>query len=283
MGRFVLSAFSDEYSSALDGQIEALKKFNIGFIELRHADGLNVADFTDGYVDILADKLSAAGIKVSSIGSPIGKIPVDGDLEAHFDKAEKVFRTAKRLGSKYVRIFSFYPPSADSALNRREATLSALSRLLDLADVYDVTLCHENEANIYGESIDACFELLEHFGGRLKCVLDMGNFVLDGCDPMRAYDVLKNYIAYFHIKDALYKGAVVPAGKGEAKIKEVLERYASDFDSDVFITLEPHLQTFDGLNALVGKSFDNPYKYASAELAFSDAVDKLRKLLEGML
>ena len=46
-----------------------------------------------------------------------------------------------------------------------------------------------------------------------------------------------------------------------------------------FIALEPHLQTFSGLHALVGKSFDNPYKYETQELAFTDAVAHLKALL----
>ena len=107
----------------------------------------------------------------------------------------------------------------------------------------------------------------------------MGNFVLDGYNPMDAYNLLYDYIEYFHIKDSLYAGAIVPAGKGEAQIKDILDRYKKESNKDTFITLEPHLQTFSGLNALVGKSFDNPYKYENQQVAFTDAVNKLRGLL----
>ena len=107
----------------------------------------------------------------------------------------------------------------------------------------------------------------------------MGNFVLDGYDPQKAYALLKDYVEYFHIKDSLYAGAIVPAGKGEAKIKEILGEYDASDKKPTFITLEPHLQTFAGLNALVGKSFDNPYKYPDQQTAFSDAVKCLKELL----
>ena len=107
----------------------------------------------------------------------------------------------------------------------------------------------------------------------------MGNFVLDGYEPISAYILLLEHIGYFHIKDALYAGAIVPAGKGEAKIKEILDDYKLNGGKDTFITLEPHLQTFSGLNALVGKSFDNPYKYDDQKAAFTDAVEKLKSLL----
>ena len=122
-------------------------------------------------------------------------------------------------------------------------------------------------------------EILEYFGGELKAVFDMGNFVLDGYDPINAYELLKNHIEYLHIKDALYAGAIVPAGRGEAKIKEILNDYKKNGKKDTFITLEPHLQTFGGLNALVGKTFENPYKYNDQKEAFTDAVLKLKELL----
>ena len=94
-----------------------------------------------------------------------------------------------------------------------------------------------------------------------------------------AYGLLQKYIAYFHIKDALSRGAIVPPGKGEAKIKEILDAHRRFSDEDFFTALEPHLQTFSGLNALIGREFDNPYKYADAKGAFTDAVKKFREII----
>ena len=108
----------------------------------------------------------------------------------------------------------------------------------------------------------------------------MGNFVLDGYKPFPdAYRLLKKHIEYFHIKDALYAGAVVPVGKGQAEIKEILRDFRSG-GREAFVTLEPHLQTFAGLNALVGKSFENPYKYETPQAAFDDDVEKFYKILK---
>ena len=152
--------------------------------------------------------------------------------------------------------------------------------MVKLASKYGVTLCHENEAKIYGESPKACREILDYFGGEMKCVFDMGNFVLEGVDPYpAAYELLKKDIAYFHIKDALAAGAIVPPGKGEAKIREILAAHREYAKEDFFVSLEPHLQLFSGLNALVGRSFENPYQYADAKSAFADAVTKLKELI----
>lgn len=278
MEKFRLSAFADEYSDSFEEQCSALKAFGYNYIEIRGVDGKNVSTLTDEEVARVKSILDKYGLGVSSIGSPIGKIKLGGDLNSHFALAERVFKTAKALGANNVRIFSFYLPDGKTREDCKDIVISALSRLLDLADSYGVTLCHENEALIYGESPDCCLELLNYFSGRLKCVFDMGNFVLDGYNPYEAYKKLYDYIEYFHIKDALYAGAIVPAGKGEAQIKEILSDYKSK-NEGYFITLEPHLQTFSGLNALVGKSFDNPYKYENQKLAFEDAVKHLEVLL----
>ena len=97
---------------------------------------------------------------------------------------------------------------------------------------------------------------------------------------MEAYETLKDHISYFHIKDALSQGAIVPAGKGEAKIKKILTAHRAYAKDDFFVSLEPHLQTFSGLNALVGRGFENPYQYPDARTAFEDALKKFKELMQ---
>lgn len=276
MNKLILSAFADEYADGLKEQSEALNKFGIEYIELRGVNGKNVSTLTESEVKETKKTLDDYGIKVSSIGSPLGKIDINGDLNGHLETAKRVYETANILSAKNVRIFSFYSKETPFDKSR---IYDGLEKLVGLSDGTGLTLCHENEALIYGESPEKCLEIAEYFGGRMKCVFDMGNFVLDGYEPMAAYKLLLEHIEYFHIKDALYAGAIVPAGKGEAKIKEILDDYRENGRKDAFITLEPHLQTFSGLNALVGKSFDNPYKYENQKAAFTDAVEKLKGLL----
>lgn len=280
MAKILLSAFADEYSNNFDKQIEYLSQNDINYTELRFLDGKNIADIDDNEAKVVAKKLSDANIGVSAIGSPLGKINIADDFAAHMDKAKRVFETANIVGAKNIRMFSFYLPEGANREECRDAVLDRLDKMATLAKEYDVTLCHENEAKIYGESPEQCLDILSHFGGRIKCVFDMGNFVLDNYKPFPdAYNMLKDYIEYFHIKDALYAGAIVPPGCGEACIPEIFEAVKKDFDRDVFVTLEPHLQTFDGLNQLVGKTFDNPYKFETGEAAFEEAVKKIKEIL----
>lgn len=279
MRNLMISAFADEYDACFEEQLKALKQFEIDNIEIRHLNGKNVSVLSADEIRAAKKALDDYGIKVSAIGSPLGKIKLGEGLEEHLKVARRVFEYANILEAKYVRMFSFYAPDGKDITDMRGEVLAALERLVSLAREYGVVLCHENEAKIYGDTPSRCLDILEHFNGELKCVFDMGNFVLEGVEPYEAYQKMKDHVAYFHIKDALYEGAIVPAGKGEAKIKEILDAHRRYAKEDFFVSLEPHLQTFSGLNALVGRSFKNPYQYEDAKTAFCDAVKKFKELI----
>ena len=280
MANWIISAFADEYGNSLDEQIKALHRFEIDHIELRFLDGRNVADLTAAESVAVKSKLDGNGIRVSAIGSPLGKINLADDFSSHLEKAARVFENANIFNAKNIRMFSFYLHSGKSRRECRGEVIDKLGQLIELAQRHGVQLCHENEAEIYGEDPEHCLDLMQVFNGRLRCVFDMGNFVLDGCKPWPdGYEMLKNYIEYFHIKDSLPEGAIVPAGCGKAHIREILHTYMNEFKRDVLISLEPHLQTFDGLNKLVGKTFENPYQFATAQEAFAEAVRCTREIL----
>jgi len=274
MGELILSAFMDEYAVSFDEQLAGTTRLGLSRIELRGADGTNISQMTLPQVKGYAQKLKDRGVGVSAIGSPLGKIPVDANLREHLETAKRIFEFARILGTRNIRMFSFYTPNGEC----REQVFDCLGQLVDTAAAFDVVLCHENEAGIYGDTPQRCKELLEEFPA-MEAVFDMGNFVLEQVDPWEAYVLLKPHIRYFHIKDALAAGAVVPPGKGEAQIKRILQDYLATRDR-VPVSLEPHLQTFDGLNALVGRSFDNPWKYPDPQTAFADAMEKFKEMMD---
>lgn len=279
MANIILSAFADEYADSFEEQLAGLCRLGISHIEIRHVNKKNISKLTKEEVLEVKELLDRYGIKVSAIGSPLGKIKLDGDIDGHIETAKRVFEYANILGAKFVRMFSFYAPAGKDVTDMKDEVFSALSRMLDAAREYGVILCHENEAKIYGDIPARCRELLDTFPD-LMCVFDMGNYVLEGVDPYpEAYRLLKDRIAYFHIKDALAAGAIVPPGCGEAKIAQILAEHKEYADSDFFVSLEPHLELFSGLNALVGRAFENPYKYPDAKTAFADAAEKLKKMI----
>ena len=104
-----LCAFSDEADSSLDGQIAALKRNNIPYMEMRTVDGKNVTTLTIEEAKAIKEKLDANGIKVWSIGSPIGKVDINTDLHdlrneslKNFDN--KGFPTKKEEAWKYTSL-----------------------------------------------------------------------------------------------------------------------------------------------------------------------------------
>lgn len=280
MSKIIISAFADEYDRDPRQQAEFLKSRGVPHIEPRFIGGKNIADLAENEAKEFAALLADHGVSAFAIGSPIGKINLADDFDAHLELAKNCFNNANILGAKNIRSFSFYLRDGQSRDDARAEVIDKLGRLIDLADAHGLTLCHENEAKIYGESPERCLDILKAFGGKLRCVFDMGNFVLDGHPPFPgAYELLRDYINYFHIKDSMSVGAIVPPGCGEANIKEILAAHKAYTGADIVVTLEPHLETFDGLNKLVGKTFENPYKFKTPKIAFSTALDKLEAII----
>ncbi len=279
MAKMILSAFADEYSENFEKQLSFLNSQDIGYLEIRGVNGKNVSVLTESEVKECKKALDNHRIKICSMGSPLGKIKISDDMDAHLETAKNVFEAANIFGTKYCRMFSFYLPEGEAPEKYKNEVLERLERLISLAESYGIILCHENEGRIYGETPERCRELIDAFGGRLKCVFDMGNFVLNGCKPYPdGYELLCDSIEYFHIKDSFAAGAIVPPGCGEAHIKEIINEHLKKSDKDFFVSIEPHLQTFDGFNALTDRKFDNPYKFETKKIAFEEAVCRFREL-----
>ena len=70
-----ISGFADEISSSFDEQLKTVRELGMQYISLRSADKKGIADFTVEEVKTdLLPRLQAAGVGVSSLGSPIGKV-----------------------------------------------------------------------------------------------------------------------------------------------------------------------------------------------------------------
>lgn len=281
MNGFVLSAFADEIDSNLDTQIEVLKMNNISYIEMRGVNGKNLVDYNLKEVKEIKRELDKHGFKLSAIGSPIGKIKITDDFEHQLELFKHTLEIAKIMESKYIRMFSFFIPEGDKAEDYREEVLSRWSQFVKVAKDYNVVLLHENEKDIYGDTPERCLDLLETLNcSYVKATFDPANFVQCGVKPYEhGYRLLKEYVEYMHIKDANFvDGNVVPAGYGDGQLKEILtELKYSGFKG--FVSLEPHLGYFDGLNNL---EIDDKWKSLpkGGEQLFTIAADALKKILK---
>lgn len=281
MTTFRLSAFADEAGKALGTQLAALRQNGIGLIELRNVDGKSCVDLTDEEILDIRARLSGEGVGLSALGSPCGKYPIDQPFEAHLDVFKRALEICSLLGAKRMRMFSFFLPKGEDRQVYREGVIARLEKMLELAEEAGVELCHENEKGIYGEGGEACMELLTAFGGRLKAVYDPANFAQAKVGP-EAFGPILPYLSYMHVKDALFEdGAVVPAGKGDGGVADILARLAEERE-DTVLTLEPHLTVFDGLKSLQAETLTHRYAYPDASAAFRAAADALKEILTGL-
>ena len=103
-----LCAFSDEAAKDLAGQADALERNKIKLTELRSVDGKNVRDLSLREAREIARYLDGRGIRVWSLGSPLGKIDLAAADEKYLDTVSHVCEVARELGTDKVRAFSFF-------------------------------------------------------------------------------------------------------------------------------------------------------------------------------
>lgn len=246
-----ISGFSDEISSEISIQFTVLKKLGIGYFEPRGINGKNISILNDREVNHLKSEMDKYGIKASSIGSPIGKIKITDNFDEHFEMYKRVVDTAKKLDCKYIRIFSFYNDGDEWTDQKRTEVFRRMRILVEYAKQENVVLLHENEKDIYGDNIERCAEIMEEFFcENFGAVFDPANFVQTGVDTISAFNKLQKYVKYMHIKDALNSdNRVVPAGMGDGNVEYILNKLFDD-KYNGFISLEPHLGSFEGLGDL---------------------------------
>ncbi len=159
-----VSGFSDEISSDFIEQLEHVTKLGMSYISIRGVDKRNINDYTIEEInDYVKPTLEKYKVSISSIGSPIGKVFID-DEEGFIKQKEDLHRLceiANILGTKYIRIFSFYIPKDEEADAYRDNVISKLKEYVTIAAKYDVILLHENEKDIFGTGDGNIKEILK--------------------------------------------------------------------------------------------------------------------------
>lgn len=269
---FTISAFGDEIAADLDEQCAVLNDLRIGWLELRAAWGVNVLRMDDAHVGRVKASLSAHGVRVSALGSPVGKSPLLDPIENEVANLRRLGDIAAALGTRNIRIFSFYPPDTSSNAHYDQyvdQAIAALTRLTEEAEKLDLLLLLENEKGIVGDTVARCRRILQAIDSpHLTFAWDPANFVQVGEARVteEGWPLLHERIGYVHIKDALLSGGVKAAGEGDGQIAELLTRLkAAGYRG--MLALEPHL-------AMAGHSsgFSGPEGMAYA-------VQKLREVM----
>jgi sugar phosphate isomerase/epimerase len=243
---FTLSAFADEIDPNPEIQIDVLQQCGIRHIELRSILKTNVLDLTDLQVAELKSLLDRRGFKLSAIGSPIGKVPIDQPFAPHLERFKRAVELCKVLSTRNIRIFSYYLPEPGDWDHWRREVIDRMWQKVKIAAKAGVRLVHENEHRIYGDDPERVKDLMETVSEHLDgpyfgAVYDPANYIFCGFDPWKGWQLTKQWTVHFHIKDWVHgepHGRL--AGEGHGRIADVMTQ-AVAMKYDGFATLEPHL------------------------------------------
>ncbi|TWU67392.1 TIM barrel protein [Crateriforma conspicua] len=258
-----------------------LKYYSIRFVDA--GDGIkNVMALSEKEINHLVKLQADYGLKVSSIGSPIGKvklldqedgtqnkfIPFDqylaNDVQTACDRAEA-------FGCKLLRGFSFYHPKGTAPEDHLDQVCDQLSAIAEACDARGLTFGLEVEANLVGQSGDLLAKIASQVNHpAMVTIFDGANIVMQGFTPdqvYRQYLAMKPSLGWLHIKDysdPALTGRVehvdeesashfVPADRGDSAHEAILrdlrdfmptlnERMTARGVDGVFMDLEPHLK-----------------------------------------
>ncbi len=268
-----LSAFADEVTEDFRSQVEFLAKERVGYIEPRFINRKNIMDLNRSELDEARKVIRDHGLKVSAIGSPIGKVKLDEPFGPHLDKFKHAVDLAQFFETPFIRMFSYYAPQGKNIDDYRDQVIERMAAKVQVVEGTDVTMVHENEAHIYGHTAENCADLIEAVGSdRLRLAYDPANFVwgekitnnVEACWP-----VMKPYVVHIHIKDWKLGAPDVGSlpGQGDGQIKELLAELAA-MKYDGCMTMEPHLKTGGQFGGSTGPEL------------FSKAIAAVRKLAD---
>lgn len=269
---WVLSGFGDEIDADPKIQVAVLQALGASHIEVRSAWNVNCVEFTDDHIRDLKEILDAAGMGVSAVASPLGKVDVDLPVSHEVDRLRRIAQVCEGLGTTNVRIFSFFHPDR-SHEQVRDAVMERMTALAETAAELGLVLLHENEKEIYGDTPERVLDLMQTVDSpALRVAWDNANFVQVGvAKPFdEGFAQLAPYLVYLQVKDAVAAtGQVVPAGEGDGQLRETLAALR-DAGYSGYASLEPHLVEGHELGG-----FSGPHAFGRASRALYELTRQL--------
>lgn len=284
----LISGFSDEAANEKLAvqQYVAFAALGLRYHSLRFIDvgnGIkNVMQLQDDEIQQLIKMQGDYGLKVSSIGSPIGKVKLrdedDGTQNRYvpFDKylredVERACELAVAFNCKLVRGFAFYHPKGTDPQLHLDQVCDQLGQIAESCDRHGLTFGLEVEANLVGQTGELLAEIHRRVNHpAMLTIFDAANIVTQGftADEVYAqYLAMKPSLGWMHIKDyhdPSPRGRIehvdeaslnhfVPADCGDSGheailrdfasyIPEIEQRMAARGVEGVFLDLEPHVK-----------------------------------------
>jgi sugar phosphate isomerase/epimerase len=286
--RVILSGFADEaanHKTAVE-QLVAFAALGMQYYSIRFIDvgtGIkNVMHLDKAEIRQIRGLQDEYGLKVSSIGSPIGKVKLkdieDGtkNIYVPFKKylhreVKKVCQLAHAFETKLIRGFSFYHPKGSDPRDHLTQAVDQLAEIAEACDREKLTFGLEIEANLIGSTGPLLAEIHERVNHpALALVFDAANVITQGystAEVFAQYLSMKSGLGWMHIKDyrpprPAQKTAYVdeealthfvPVDQGDGVHELILRDFSAMLPSlerklrrrgipGVFLDLEPHVK-----------------------------------------
>jgi sugar phosphate isomerase/epimerase len=263
MSDVVLTGFCDETceDKNLERQFAVAAAVGLEWVSLRFynlGSGIrNILAADQADLDQIRSLLDKYRLRVSSIGSPIGKIKLhdvqDGTnnqyrpFEAYLaEEVQRICEIAQTLQAPLVRGFSFYHPRGTAAQQHVAEAATRLRAIARLCQAKGLIFGLEVEANLIGQTGELVNELAIQAGSpNLVSIFDGANLAVQGFSASsvwKQYLALRGTLGWVHVKDYLVDAkaadsaavslgghvdeeklsAFVPVGLGDSAYQQVL-------------------------------------------------------------
>jgi sugar phosphate isomerase/epimerase len=282
----LLSGFADEAANkkTIEQQFCAFAALGLRYYTIRFVDAgegiQNVMLLSPASIDRVLAMQVEYGLKVSSIGSPIGKVKLidinDGTTNRFVPFAEYLDKDVQRacelanvFGSKLIRGFSFYHPKGTQPEAYVSQAIDQLGQIARVCDQHGLTFGLEVEANLIGQSGKLLRQLYDGVADpAMLLIFDGANLVCQGMTTQQTYaeyQAMKPGLGWLHIKDYQRPSTVsshvdegslknfVPADRGDTGHEAILRDLKKDYADlltklakrgipGLFMDLEPHVK-----------------------------------------
>lgn len=233
-----LGILTDEVSDSFEEALDWAAGQGLRHVELRVVDGTNILDLPDDRVERAAREVSRRGLSVPALASPLFKVALDPSrpvaagerlgareegVEEHFQKLVRTVRIARILGTRRIRVLSFWRERDPRAFFPEIAR--HLRRAAAFAEGEGMELLLENETSCNGGTAEEVGDLVRSVGSPVLRVLwDPGNETFGGRNAFPdGYAHVMDFVGHVHLKDAVVGGdgapRYVPLGSGSTDLK----------------------------------------------------------------
>jgi sugar phosphate isomerase/epimerase len=236
---FDACVFTDEVAPEFPDAVRLAAESGARALEIRgRLFGQSIGELTPDRVEKINGLCGEYGVKIGSLGSPVGKCSMDDpeELERHGHVFDRMLRLSEAFDCPIIRGFAMWAPNRGKDWDRDHASyLDRIAEFLapkaEQAAAHGAVLALENEWDTLLGSCAEARKILQYLGEPegLGLVWDFGNSVPLGEAPYpRGYELIEPWVAHVHVKPNAGGSASPLPGTEDVTLGEVLARLWND-------------------------------------------------------